>query len=194
VANGEDGRIYRGVSGADSRYAIPVPTGTYGITVDVPSIYFVRPLMPPLQRVVVRDARGCADVPVVVQANGRIAGRVRNADGGAITGLTIEAQSVRPTAWRIAPLLPPTSTLAVTDRNGITRLPPCSPVTTRLVSTPATASSDKDPDIRVLFDAARAASLADVVSLAAGERMLSPDVTLDGAVSMAPILRNRSFA
>jgi hypothetical protein len=87
-------------SKADGTFEVRLPTGEYSLSIDVPSgFYSWKP--PP---VVLRDVRGCAEVTVLIRADGRITGRVIGADGSPLAGLQVRL--LRP-LWYDVPGKPP---------------------------------------------------------------------------------------
>jgi hypothetical protein len=164
------GRRFEGLSGGDGRYRIPVPVGSYRITVEVPERYYVEPQFVPRDAVVVRDTRGCATVNLRIQANGRIAGRVVDSGRSPIAGLSIEAQAVS----RIE-----ASTRAVTNAAGEYELAPLHPGTYILGVYGGIRGANRIP----LTTAGGTGSQR--VAVGAGLRVVVDDLELPASVTLA---------
>jgi hypothetical protein len=181
-----DGRRFEGLSGGDGRYEVVVPPGTYRVTVDVPESYHVRRNPIPPNAVRVQDARGCASVDVTVQANGRIAGRVVDAEGVPVPNLTIEAQSVRPAARRFP--YTPESARAITNAAGEYELSALHPGSYTVGIYAGWRVSDRNPDERPAFAGGRDTKVAAPVAVPAGVRIQIDDFTLPPALAIAQVI------
>ena len=79
-------RTYRARTAADGSFEMAVLAGKYQVTVDLPDELYVHGPAP----AEVRDLRGCAEVILVPQWNGRVGGRVLNAAGDPVPGFAVE--------------------------------------------------------------------------------------------------------
>jgi hypothetical protein len=114
------GRSYRATSGADGRYEVRVPPGEYQVTADVAEGWYATA---GVSKAEVLDTRGCVQSDVFVRPDGRVSGRVVDADGRAVQGLLIDLAQERQFQ---RPEVSPYFRLR-TDGNGrfeFTRLPP----------------------------------------------------------------------
>jgi hypothetical protein len=82
----EGDRTYRARTAADGSFEMAVLAGKYQVTVDLPDELYIHGPTP----AEVRDLRGCAEVTLVPQWNGRVAGRVLNAAGDPLPGFAVE--------------------------------------------------------------------------------------------------------
>ncbi len=82
-----DGVQYRAVADATGRFAISgLAAGSYSARAEVPDTEYAD-VWP--RDVTIEDSRGCAEVTVVVRANGRASGRVIDSRGRPIAALTV---------------------------------------------------------------------------------------------------------
>ena len=109
-----DGAVETAVSNQAGDFSVDSRgSGTYEISVDAPARYYADHAG---RRVELRDPKACADVDLVLFDNGRVKGRVIDAAGRSVPGLTIELATAN-LAQR---------TKTVTDREGrfeIARVP-----------------------------------------------------------------------
>lgn len=98
----------------------PLDRGRYIVSVDAPEQYYVHD---PPAGVEIRDPRACAQVDRRVSSNGRVAGRVVDAAGQPVAGVTIELTTALP---KVVTRAEAVSRRAITDSAGrydIARLP-----------------------------------------------------------------------
>lgn len=134
--------------------------GTYRVTVDVPEQFYSDA---PTTTVTLRDPRSCAETATVLHDNGHVAGRVVDAAGRPIAGLTLELAQLSK------------GRRTVTDRDGryaLTRIPP-GRFTLSLPAGPSRATGGRP--LRVFLPGVDTLAAATRVSLAAGERVRVPD-------------------
>lgn len=83
---------YEATTGRDGRYAVRVPVGGYRISMTVrDGLWVAGPYRRlPLE---VRDPRGCASANFSVYPDGRLGGRLRDAEGRPVPAMTIEVMS-----------------------------------------------------------------------------------------------------
>lgn len=81
---------YEGSTGRDGRYAVRVPVGQYRIAMTVRDGLWVAGPHPSLP-LEVRDPRGCASADFIVYPDGRLGGRLRDAEGRPVPAMAIEA-------------------------------------------------------------------------------------------------------
>ena len=81
-------RRYEASTARDGTYRIRVPAGRYRMDVKVPDGWYV-PMSEYGEFVDVLDTRGCAEAEFPVMADGRIAGRVVDARGDPVAGMTV---------------------------------------------------------------------------------------------------------
>ena len=133
--------------------------GTYGVSIDVPERFYSDD---PLTTVTLRDPRSCAEIAAVLLDNGRVAGRVVDAIGRPIAGLTIElGPAGKEQGGR----------RAVTDRDGryaLARIPSGRFVLS-VPAGPSRATGGRPP--RVFHPGVETLAVATRVALAAGERV-----------------------
>lgn len=152
--------------------------GRYVITPDLRSRYFLDAGIPPIE---LRDRRACAAIDLVVHENGRVAGRVVDAAGRPVEGLTVDLST--PTlAQRVR---------TITDRSGLyefARVPSGRFVVgIDLVALGAGApSAARHP--RVFFPGVEKASAAARVAVARGDRVVLADFTLPAYVSLVTVV------
>ena len=78
-------QTYRARTDANGAYEMPVLTGKYRMSFDVPDeLYVYNGLIAEVQ-----DLRGCAEVDVAAQWNGRVFGRILAADGNPVPGFSL---------------------------------------------------------------------------------------------------------
>jgi hypothetical protein len=78
---------FTALTGPDGSFDIRVPVGEYDVTTDVPSGKYVE-VWP--SHVVLPDARACAQSGLALHSDGRVSGRVVDAQGLPVSGLTVE--------------------------------------------------------------------------------------------------------
>ena len=142
--------------------------GTYRVSVTVPERFYADA---PSSLVTLGDQRSCAHVVQTLHDNGQVTGRVIDASGRPIAGLTIELDtasslSMTPDSWRRRG----GGRRTVTDRGGrytLGRIPAGRFV---LSLPPAPARATSGGVLRVFYPGAELPSAASRVTLAAGER------------------------
>jgi len=82
---GRTGR-FQATTGPDGRYAVRAPVGTYRATMAVREGLYTTAF----GSAEILDTRGCANVDFIVQSDGRISGRVFDAEGRAVPALSID--------------------------------------------------------------------------------------------------------
>ena len=141
----------------------------------------------PSSLVTLGDQRSCAHVVQTLHDNGQVKGRVIDASGRPIAGLTIELDtasslSMTPDSWRRRG----GGQRAVTDRGGrytLGRIPAGRFV---LSLPPAPARANSGGSLRVFYPGAELPSAAARVTLAAGERRDLADFRIPAGRSMSP--------
>ena len=151
--------------------------GRYAVTPDLRSRYVIDVDVPAIE---LRDARACAAVDIVVHENGRVAGRIVDAGGRPVPGLTIDLAT--PTlAQRIR---------TITDRGGqyeFSRVPAGRFVVGVDVAGLGAGATSAARHPRVFFPGVDTASAAARVAVAPGGRVVLPDFTLPAHVSLVSI-------
>jgi protocatechuate 3,4-dioxygenase beta subunit len=149
--------------------------GTYRVSVEVPERFYSED---PLTMVTLRDPRNCAEVAAVLHDNGHVAGRVVDAAGRPVAGLTIELGPVTRSQGSPSPSfgearrgLGGGGRRTVTDRDGryaLARIPPGRFV----LSVPAgSARATGGRPLRVFHPGVESVAAATRVAVAAGERV-----------------------
>ncbi len=162
------------VTDAGGEFRVPIQApGSYRVTVDVPQRFYssTRETV-----VAITDPRGCASVSAMLHDDGRVAGRVLDAKGTPVAGLTIEVGVASARGVR-----------AVTDRNGgyeVSRLP-AGRYTVSIP--PAPASGNGTRAVRVFHPGVDAPARATKVTLTGGQRAVLPDLTLPSHQEYAAI-------
>jgi hypothetical protein len=148
--------------------------GTYRIRVSVPERFYSDEAS---TTVPVRDPRACAAVAFTLHDNGQVAGRVVDAAGRPVAGLTIE----------LGPSGPGRGRRAVTDRAGryfVAQVP----AGRFVLSVPAGPSSDSgDRSARLLHPGVEMAGAATRVALTSGQRLELADFRLPARHAYVPI-------
>jgi hypothetical protein len=147
----------------------PPGAGVYRISLDVPEGLYTDE---PSRDVTLPDARACADVTVSLFDDGRVSGRVIDAKGRPVPGLTIELAPVGSAGRR-----------TVTDRDGryaLARIPPGR----YALSVPA---SLRAAAARFFYPGVEAASRAARIVLAAGDRKALGDFTIPAPRAYVPL-------
>jgi hypothetical protein len=150
--------------------------GSYVVSVDVPGRYYSE--APPV-RIDLRDARSCAEVNPVLFDNGNVSGRVVDAGGRPIAGLTVEVTTLTGTDPR----------KATTDRDGrydLTRLPSGR----FLIGIGIDASSSRKAAARqprVFHPGVEKSAAATRVALVAGEHLTLNDLRVPSRFRYLPV-------
>lgn len=93
----DGGRDREAVTGADGRYAFDVPPGRYELRAEVPDGLYAEGLRADGRWTIeVRDERACAQANFAVRADGRITGRIVDARGQPLSGMSVDLLSRRP--------------------------------------------------------------------------------------------------
>jgi hypothetical protein len=147
--------------------------GTYLISVAVPERFYAEPSS---THVTLRDARACANRTIVLHDDGHVEGRVVDAGGRPVGGLTLE----------LAPFHRTPGIRFVTDRSGRYRLTRVQ-AGSYLMSVPTALSGRPRDANRVYFPGVAARASATRVVLDPGERLQLPDFTIPVAFTFVPI-------
>jgi len=142
--------------------------GSYTIAIDAPSGYYVESAPAAVE---LRDAKACAQVDVRLSYDGRLAGRVIDASGRAIAGLTVDVLTPNLAQRRVA----------LTDRGGrfeLTRMPPG----TFVVGVVSSAQTKTPKPARMYFPGQVNAAAATRVAIAEGARVQLPDFRLPATI------------
>lgn len=137
--------------------------GSYVMSLEVPATFSTETSR---ARIDLRDPRACGDVEFQLAYDGRLSGRVLDASGRPLTGLTVEVATIDLVQRR----------LAVTDREGryeVRRMPPGRFV---IGVTSGTARTGKAP--RTFLPGVPQPSAASRLTVGAGERATAPDFRL----------------
>jgi hypothetical protein len=179
VAAGSAGR-FTAVTGTDGSFEIRVPVGAYDVTAEVANGRYadvgvsIRPLTLP-------DLRACAETDVSVHSDGHVSGRVLDAHGRPVAGLTVEA-AAEP-AFDQAYFFPRHEARTAADGTfAITNVPPGDYV----IGFNTRRGAGLGPYPRVLYSSNHAASPS-VVALGAGARVAIGDFVVPPAVVIVPI-------
>ncbi len=148
--------------------------GAYNVSVDVPDGYYADV---PSTVVDLRDARGCADASVTLYSNGVLSGRVIDASGRPVPGLTVEiAQTTLRERKRV-----------ITDRDGryvLTRLP-SGRFLVGINTVPSHGNGTRQP--RVFHPGVEAIVSASRVAIAEGQRVMLDDLRIPSHIAYVPV-------
>jgi len=162
------------VTDAGGEFRVPIQApGSYRVTVGVPQRFYSGD---PEAVVAITDPRGCANVSAMLHDDGHVAGRVLDAKGMPVAGLTIEVGVASARGVR-----------AVTDRNGgyeVSKLP-AGRYTLSIPPAPASASGMRP--MRVFHPGVDVPARATIVNLTAGQRSVLPDLRLPAQQEYAAI-------
>ena len=159
-------------SGDAGWYRIDTPAaGAYRVSVTVPDGFYVDDAA---HDVMHPDPRACAGVDVVLYDDGHVRGRVVDAKGRAVAGLTLELTAVAGGGSR----------RTVTDRDGryaLTKIP----AGRFMLSVPGDPS--RKSETRLYFPAAADAGASSRITVAAGERKKLPDFSIPAERAYVPV-------
>jgi len=175
TATGAAGQ-FEATSGQSGTFEILAPAGRYDFTVRVPDGKYALPGWPNVE---LKDVRGCAELPVVVHSDGRVAGRVRDARGQPIDGLTVELVADNHLNDRFLNLRHVART-ATSGAFEISQVPPG-----RYVIGFNTRPGLPYP--RTIFGSEDASASPRVITLAAGERVTLGDLVLPASLSIRTV-------
>lgn len=148
--------------------------GAYRISVSPPERFYSDE---PSRTVILRDPRSCAAADFTLHDNGEVAGRVVDAAGRPVAGLTIE----------LGPTGPGPGRRVVTDRAG-RYLMARTPAGRFVLSVPPARSRDGGgSDARVLHPGVESASAATRIAMTAGQRLELADFRLPARHAYVPI-------
>jgi hypothetical protein len=155
--------------------------GAYELNVDLEEVYVGWQLPRKLE---LPAPQACVNVPVSVQYDGHVSGRIVDAAGAAVPGVTLELGSARRADD------PRNYHRVATQSRGdgsfeLTQVPPGRYVLG--INTQFDSHAQRLPDPRLLFPGVRDAAQARVVEVGPGERVRIPDFTLPADFVMAPI-------
>ena len=143
--------------------------GSYRLSLELPDGFYVDGSS---REVTLLDARGCANVDAVMYEDGHVNGRVVDAGGRPVAGLTLELGPPNGSAGR----------RTVTDRDGryeLTKIP----AGRFLLSVPA----DRRQASRLFFPGADVATTASRIALTAGERKRLEDFRIPSKHAYVPV-------
>ena len=146
--------------------------GSYVMSLELPAQFSAEPAQ---ARIDLSDPRACGDVEFRLAYDGRLSGRVLDASGRPLTGLTVEVSTLDRVQRR----------LAVTDREGryeFTRMP-----AGRFVIGVTSGAVRTGNAPRTFLPGVTKVSAASRVTVGAGERATAPDFRLPAAVKYVAV-------
>ena len=169
------GVVFSAATDSLGRYELtPSAAGTYAITVDLPDTHYV---LQPSHAVVVPDPRACVETRIDVFFNGQIAGRVVDARGRGVGGLTVSYVRAQN-----ADGAPSDRRYALTRDDGTYRIDRVSPGAFVVRAEMPAEAAGVDATVRLGMSA-----MARHAALRGGERLTLEPLVLSPSLSLAQI-------